>query len=229
MADLERFVRRMVQVLQSRDPSAVHQPVSVAELRERLLPYRIHRKALGLFSSEEYELVVLRLCAEEGGYVRTFPPDVAKLCQVETASPNPDLRLVEQIGDTTVQIGAGTLTRILSRVNLSESAPTAPSAVTPPESHPEESMPKPGPTPSPKPQQPVAAPVTSPTTMATPSALQCRFCSEALPPGRPVVYCPFCGRRILPVICSRCRTELEPEWKHCITCGRPTSESLEFA
>lgn len=47
----------------------------------------------------------------------------------------------------------------------------------------------------------------------------CAFCSDALPVGRRVRYCPFCGadQRLLP--CPRCDTVLERGWRFCIRCG----------
>ncbi|MDX2058813.1 MAG: zinc ribbon domain-containing protein [Gemmatimonadales bacterium] len=114
MTPLERFVKRLVEVLESRDPGGVHRPLSVADLRGSILPYRQHRAAIGLTNSEDYEILVLRLVAEEGGFVRTYPPESAERARAEVAHPNPDVDLVESMDDTTVQIGAAGLARILA-------------------------------------------------------------------------------------------------------------------
>ena len=45
-----------------------------------------------LESSEDYELVLLRLCAGEGGLVRTEPEEARARFAEELQSPNPDLR-----------------------------------------------------------------------------------------------------------------------------------------
>lgn len=116
MTPLERFVKRLVEVLESRDPGGVHRPLSVADLRGSILPYRQHRAAIGLTNSEDYEILVLRLVAEEGGFVRTYPPESAERARAEVAHPNPDVDLVESMDDTTVQIGAAGLARILAIV-----------------------------------------------------------------------------------------------------------------
>lgn len=49
--------------------------------------------------------------------------------------------------------------------------------------------------------------------------MACRFCSHALPAGRRVRFCPFCGgdQRARP--CPRCDAVLEPGWRYCIRCG----------
>jgi DNA-directed RNA polymerase subunit N (RpoN/RPB10) len=39
-----------------------------------------------------------------------------------------------------------------------------------------------------------------------------------------VVFCPWCGERLIPLTCTRCGTELGPEWRHCITCGLPVQD-----
>ena len=55
MTDLERFARRLVEMLELRDPDGVHRPLAVAELRETVVPYRAHRAALGVTSAEDYD------------------------------------------------------------------------------------------------------------------------------------------------------------------------------
>ena len=76
MTDLERFFRRLVVTLAATDPARLHQPLRLEAIHESIIPYRSHRRALGLESSEDYELVLLRLCAGEGGLARTEPEEV---------------------------------------------------------------------------------------------------------------------------------------------------------
>lgn len=52
------------------------------------------------------------------------------------------------------------------------------------------------------------------------SGAPCRYCGGALPEGRGVVFCPHCGHNVTVQHCPACGTELEVEWKFCITCGR---------
>ncbi|MEZ4455320.1 MAG: hypothetical protein R2882_02035 [Gemmatimonadales bacterium] len=114
MTDLERFLLRLVDVLEARDPGALHQPLTVADLRENVLPYRANRSALDLSAIEDYEALVLRLIAEEDGLVLTYPADSAELARSELAGPNPDLDLTETLSDTTILIGAEGLARVLA-------------------------------------------------------------------------------------------------------------------
>jgi hypothetical protein len=246
MSDLDRFVHVLVEALRARDPAGVHRPLAVGDLRGSVLPYRLHRTALGLSAAEDYDLLVLRLCAEEGGFVRTFPPEVAERCREEVTGPNPDLRLVEELGAATIQIGAASLARVLAREPHPDPAPPArrgrfadwtaetrqlsaepgvapPAArtaeVTPPRPAPPPAAPPP---PSVSPAGPAAA---APSPAIPPAAAGCRFCGSRLPSGRLVVFCPHCGERIEPMRCRGCGTELESGWRHCITCGAPVAES----
>ncbi|MGQ0704080.1 MAG: zinc ribbon domain-containing protein [Gemmatimonadales bacterium] len=52
----------------------------------------------------------------------------------------------------------------------------------------------------------------------------CRHCQGALPASRAATFCPWCGKRLVPLLCSRCGTEFESGWRHCITCGAPVSD-----
>ena len=116
MTDLARFVKRLVEVLEARDPAGVHRPLSVADLRGTIFPYRTQRSSLGLTSAEDYDLLVLRLVSEEEDFVWTYPPESAARARDEAAAINPNLDLVEDLGDATIQIGATALARIQAMV-----------------------------------------------------------------------------------------------------------------
>lgn len=47
----------------------------------------------------------------------------------------------------------------------------------------------------------------------------CPFCDQALPTGRTVIFCPFCGGRVVPRKCEQCGDELENDWRFCPACG----------
>lgn len=54
--------------------------------------------------------------------------------------------------------------------------------------------------------------------------LDCSFCSQPLPVGRRIRFCPFCGgdQRLRP--CPRCDAVLERDWLYCVRCGRPADD-----
>ncbi len=48
----------------------------------------------------------------------------------------------------------------------------------------------------------------------------CPYCTNALPTGRAVSYCPHCGMNVTVAQCPACSSEVEPGWHFCVTCGR---------
>lgn len=208
MDELTRFARQLVERLATR-PEGPNRPVAVGEIRRTVLPYRAQRRALGLASVEDYETVLLRLVSEERGYVRTAPPATAKRCREELAQPNPDLGLLDEIADSTIQVTS------LAAGQVMADEP-------PPQPEPEIRSPQ---------QDEIVLEPTMPEDSATrtretspaPTAL-CPHCHTPTPSGRTVVFCPWCGERLIPLTCTRCSTELDPEWRHCITCGLPVQD-----
>lgn len=278
MTDLERLVKKLVEVLLTRDPTGVHRPVTIADLRHQILPYRTHRAALGIMSVEDYELLILRLVAEEGEYVRTNPPSASERAKKELATPNPNIDLVDEFGAVTIQIGAPSLARIaeLDPGPRIEPMRGLPLILMPEPKEPEAGFdldvepeppdlpgpgplsgprlvsdhderwappppielmpPMPAPPPPPPPVQPAPPPriaieppevpqfdALEPVDREAPSRPRgCAACEAVLPVGREVIFCPFCGFRVGAAQCSHCGTSLEPAWRHCITCGKPT-------
>jgi hypothetical protein len=213
MDELTRFARLLVERLAAR-PEGVQRPVSVAEIRKSVLSYRGQRRALGLESVEDYETVLLRLVAEERGYVRTLPAAIASRCREELGQPTPDLGLLEDIADATVQV---TSLAVGSSVEDGAGTPAAPAQApaTPPSAAPVRAQaPERPPRPAARTEEPVP---------------DCRFCQTRIPAGRTVTFCPWCGERLIPLICSRCGTELDSEWRHCITCGLPVQDPYRSA
>ncbi|HMH55582.1 MAG TPA: hypothetical protein VK535_04915, partial [Gemmatimonadales bacterium] len=93
---MSRFFRQMVRNLAAADPARLRQPLPLGEIRRTILPYRANRRALQLETSEDYELVLIRLCAGEGGFARTEPDDVHAEFAAEALSSNPDLTIVHR-------------------------------------------------------------------------------------------------------------------------------------
>lgn len=228
MNALDRFVRYLVEVLQARAPGSVCHPMAIDDLRRTVLPYRVHRNALALESVEDYETLVLRMASEEGDYVRTFPPEAAERFRAEAASPHPDLELLDELGEATVAVWEAALPRILALEDeaIPPEAPAELPMVYEPDEHPAE---PPNPLPAPAEEPPggrrsvpaAVEPGASPPEQATARRARCLFCAAPLPAGRSVIFCPFCGQQLAATRCPGCETELEPGWRHCITCGHP--------
>ena len=214
MDELTRFARLLVERLATRAEGA-NRPVSVAEVRKTVLPYRGQRRALGLDSVEDYESVLLRLVAEERGYVKTQPAAAAERCREELGQPNPDLGVLEEIAESTIQVTSLAAGQIVGDIR------PEPAAVPSERSDP----PPPQPVAAPASQTPrEAEPAKRPRPKAPEAKDACRFCEARLPSGKTVTFCPWCGERLIPPTCGRCGTELETEWRHCITCGMPAQD-----
>jgi hypothetical protein len=262
MDELTRFARRLVEQLTA-SKEGVNRAVPIGQIREKILPYRTHRRALMLESVEDYETVLLRLVAGERGFVRTLPLAAAKRCQDELAGANPDLGVLDELADSTIQITSLAAAQIVGddgEVTLSEAkgpvppeAP-APSAAARPQSD------KPA---APRPPQidkvqyrrtaelavtlnevkgPISPQASVPSAAARPQGdkpaaprpqgdtqAECRHCHHVMPAGRTVVFCPWCGGRLIPFTCARCQTELDSDWRHCITCGAPVKDPHRYS
>lgn len=48
----------------------------------------------------------------------------------------------------------------------------------------------------------------------------CRFCGNRLPEIRRLTFCPHCGMDLTKRQCPACSTELDVNWRFCVTCGR---------
>jgi hypothetical protein len=231
VTDLERFFRRLVETLSAIDPAHLQQPVSLAEIRGSILPYRTNRRALHLETSEDYELVLMRLCAGEGGYATVTPDEVRARFKLELAGPNPDLTVLRQFGDASVKLVPGWVVAALTaagEVDPERTAPETPAA-------PAETFEAPLATAVPGPAvlesesrqeqepEPVSAlaPAVAPAVLSAMSpAAHCVSCSEVLPDGKPVKFCPYCGTGQAPARCAACGTDLEPGWRFCAACGK---------
>jgi hypothetical protein len=232
MDQLTLFARRLAERLGggTRD---VYRPVSVTEVRATILPYRAHRRALALDSVEDYETMLLRLAAEERGFVKTLPAAAAERCRKELTQPNPDLAVLDEIGEATLQMTSMAAARIVADEATQASEP-APAAAASPRVEPPAPRPRAEP-PAPKPPAEPAAP--PPQEEKTPVRAHenpadypnsCQRCRNPLPRGRQVVFCPWCGERLIPFTCDRCGTQLDSDWKHCITCGATVKDPYRF-
>lgn len=210
MNELERFFRRLVGNLASTDPARLHRPIPLDDVRLSLVPYRANRRALGLDTSEDYEMVLLRLCAGEGGFVRTEPEEIRARFAQELQSPNPDLAVLGAAENVLLTLRSEPLARALGPEPETGYAPPAPPprmAVADPSDVPElqelDDLPDPG----------------SPADEPVPP--HCLYCGGALPLHRAVNFCPHCGQSQSVPTCASCHGELEPGWRHCVNCGAP--------
>jgi len=199
--NLERLFRQIVLNLAAKDPGGLRRALSLAEVRDGVVPYRANRRALGIETSEDYELALLRLYAGEAGLGRTAPAEARAELAGELSRPHPDLAILQQHETTTIRLDPAAVERILDpEPNLRFAPRNAASS-------PEPSAPRKRGRGKPE-IRPADAPISC-----------CTRCSAALPSGRPVNFCPQCGQNLAVRHCPECDTKLEVTWKHCISCG----------
>jgi predicted RNA-binding Zn-ribbon protein involved in translation (DUF1610 family) len=204
MAELERFFAQLVRNLAALNPARLRQPLTLAEIRESIIPYRANRRALELESSEDYELIIIRLCAGEGGFAITEPEEAQAEFVQEAGSSNPDLTIVEKHRKAVVGLDQRSVTRALDPKPELAYAPWAEQV-----SHAEQTK-----------NAEADAAEKAPVKEKPP---ECTHCGAKLPAGRVVNFCPKCGQSQLR--CPKCKTELERGWRHCVGCGAALGEA----
>lgn len=229
MDDLDRVFHRLVSNIRHRHSEYLTLPFTVQELYETLIPYRHHRRELGIETNQDYEIAMSRLLSGERDYLLADQSMRDKL-KAELESPHMDPGAFREFAGSKVSLAPEALRRIkaLTVARSDEPAeptkPAEPTTVPPPP--PVSAMFKvASPTPAaaaaaPAPEASKAAPAALSSMMAASVPEGCRFCGGTLPEGRNVVYCPHCGNNLSVSRCPACGSELEKGWKFCVTCGR---------
>jgi hypothetical protein len=199
---LDRFARALTQIVHDERPDLVGRTVTVAELYQEIAPYRRMRETAGFEVHGDYEHALLRFLAGEGGHAQLDPESAADELGIEAESADPDLSLYRKFAACDVRLALG--------------APLPPRPVE-----------------EPAPDRETPAATVSPSLEETLRALQpgtphiareasvprCGFCGNALPDGRDVRYCPFCGADQSARACAECGEPLEDGWRFCVACG----------
>jgi len=237
--DVERLFRHLVQSLQAGDPARLREPVVLHDLLMRIVPYRSARRALRVDTSEDYELLVLRLVSGEGGFVRAEPEPMHVRFAEEAVSVNPDLGVLHEFRDAQLVLDRDAIAWVLASPAPADAyappaaaTPPAPPSVPPvapappvppvpsvPPVPPAPSAPRtpPPPTPTPPPPPPPAPEPVASGVRAAEHA--CLMCGGRLPAGRLVNFCPHCGRSQARGDCPHCLAEVEYGWNFCVACG----------
>jgi len=211
-----RLHRALVDALLQHRPNAADQPVTVAEIYQDLVPYRSVRSSLGFALNADYEHALLQLLAGAEDLARIEPAEVRETLRLELESPNPNVGMFRNYAACDVFItipeGFEPSTRgnggdshnwesVVSGKGLPDPVQAARdfSARRSPDSH---------------------AGV-SPRAAST-SSSSCTSCGKALPNGRTVRFCPFCGHDQTKRECRACHEPIEAGWRFCVKCGAST-------
>ncbi|HEU4641081.1 MAG TPA: zinc ribbon domain-containing protein [Gemmatimonadaceae bacterium] len=247
MDDLDRMFRRLVQNVRNGYPEYLTHPFEVSELYQNLIPYRHNRRELEIDSNQDYEVALCRLISGERGYLKAESV-VAESIRRELASPNPNTAIFREFAASRVALSPDAQWRwqelggdIASTPTLSTPATPAPPPPPPPweggryatgamesPADTERNAPPPPAAPPPAPAAATGAPRVVPRASGATTSMDnaaggptsCRYCGGTLPIGRAVAFCPHCGQNLTIQRCPACGTEMEINWKYCITCGR---------
>ena len=144
----------------------------------------------------------MQLCAGEGGFAITEPEDVQERFGAEVRSTNPDLGLLQLHENAVVSLRAGPVAEALNPAPDLAFAP--PGTIQHARVH--------------EPRLPETEPLLDDSLpLDIPS--HCGRCAAVLPPNRVVNFCPNCGADQATARCPACQANVEPGWRHCITCG----------
>src|SRR5262249_12271726 len=146
MDNLDRMYRHLVRTIRSRFPHYLSQPFDVAELHQTILPYRHHRRELGIDTNEDYEITLSQLLAGERNYL-IVDDRMHDALKAEMASPNPDPSKFKQFAAARVALSPNALRSLT--IGPDEDALAAPSMPT---------LESPVGQPAAKPAEPVEAP-----------------------------------------------------------------------
>jgi Double zinc ribbon len=204
---LDRLYRRISLAL-ARDPGRA---LTVGDLYQEVVPYRLIRTELGFAELAEYEHALLRLLAGEREYLETERPEVAEEFRRELQAPNPILGIYRDYAEVGVQPNPfapqpGDLAAPPPVVVAAPSATAVPRLELP---VPAERT------------DPGASAAAEPAVPARPRPKPCPGCRSPLPTDREARFCPFCGKCLVPVPCADCSAMMQPEWSFCATCGAP--------
>ena len=171
-------------------------PVGVAELHKRLLPYHTCRDSLGYATKAEYDVALLRLLADERR-VAVSEPALREAVRSEIRQPEPGLAFLHRFA--------------ASEIRVKDAPGTRPGQVTAAGSGGAMGAP--------------AAPETR-TAGAAGAAAPCLRCAAPLPPVEGVRFCPACGADQIAPTCADCGAELIEGWRYCAFCGKLQDRDL---
>ena len=129
MDNLDRMFRHLARIVRARHPQYLTQPFTVAELHQSILPYRLHRRELGLETNEDYEITLSELLSGARDYL-IVDESIRERLRSELASKNPDPTAFKQFATSTVALSPNAL-RSLEAGPDDDSTPLAVEALRP--------------------------------------------------------------------------------------------------
>src|SRR5687767_7883322 len=139
MDNLDRMFRHLVRTIETRNPEYLTRPFEVAELYQTILPYRLHRRELGLDTNQDYEMTLLELLSGARGYL-VVDDRMRDTLRKELGSGNPDGSVLREFASAHVALASDAVRRLdtpegreggRTRSGPGTPSGTGPGAVTP--------------------------------------------------------------------------------------------------
>jgi hypothetical protein len=135
MDDVDRMYRHLVRTIRATSPQLLTQPFQVGDLYTTILPYRLHRRELGVETNQDYEMAMLELLSGARGYLAVDDRMRSEL-GAALQSPNPDPSIIRNFAQSRVALGQEMLALLEERAGgtpaAQESAPSIKEADTAP-------------------------------------------------------------------------------------------------
>lgn len=253
MDDVERMYRHLVRTIRAASPQLLTQPFPVSDLYSTILPYRLHRRELGLETNQDYEIALLELLSGSRGYL-LVESRMREVLGASSKSPNPDPTLIREFAASRISLAPEALREFDGEGQPAAGAATQAATAAAPARAPIKqadtapfgaaagsagirtapSMPATGAPSAPSAPRTTGTSASAPSTgtrrasrpiTVAPTGEECPHCKGELPAGRPINFCPHCGQDLTVRHCPACGSELENGWKFCVTCGRAAAAS----
>ena len=244
ITELQGLFRQLVREIVASDAERIHRSMTVGEVTGTYLPYRVARRALDVHAADEYETLLIRLFAGEGGMIHLHDPSARDRFAAQAAAALPDLDLLRREADARFDFWTEALAYALGPGDR---------AYAPPEEADEGGQEWAGgraqdrageadeatesdieltgeftidldddePFGIPIDGDLDVAPLDARVPVESPEGSRCGYCGVLLPGGRTVNFCPSCGQSQTGARCPECRNDVEEGWRHCVTCGFP--------
>lgn len=177
MDAIDRTFQHLINTIQARYPAYLTQPFDVAELYQNILPYRHHRRELGLDTNQDYELVLLQLFSGARDYL-IVDDEMRDRLSRELTSPNPDPGAFREFSTSQVALSPAAVRRFQTGgvpspepvlAGATAAAPSGNAQRTAPTARTAASAPASAPVPAPKPVIPSPASAPAASAAAAPS------------------------------------------------------------
>src|SRR3954469_14603604 len=108
MDNVDRMYRHLVRTIRAKHPQYLAQPFDVSALYQTILPYRHHRRELGLETNDDYEITLTEMLAGARDYL-IVDDQMRDALKKELTATNPDPSAFKQFARSRVALSPAAL------------------------------------------------------------------------------------------------------------------------